>query len=35
MNAREQVNELERQAIKILLEEREKIDAELKRLGYG
>jgi len=35
MNALEQVDELKAQAIKILLEERERIDAELKRLGYG
>lgn len=35
MTAREQAEELKRQAIDLLLKEREAIDAELKALGYG
>ena len=35
MTAREQAEELKRQAIDLLLKEREAIDAELKMLGYG
>ena len=35
MTAREQAEELKRQAIDLLLKEREAIDAELKQLGYG
>ena len=35
MTAREQADELKRQAIDLLLKERDAIDAELKALGYG
>jgi len=35
MTPREQAEELKRQAIDLLLKEREAIDAELKILGYG
>ena len=35
MNARAQAEELKRQAIDVLLEERAAIDEELKLLGYG
>ncbi len=35
MTPREQAEELKRQAIDLLLKEREAIDAELKALGYG
>ena len=34
MTAREQVNDLKQQAIKLLLEERRQIDEELATLGY-
>jgi hypothetical protein len=35
MTAREQAEELKRQAIDLLLRERDTIEAELKALGYG
>jgi hypothetical protein len=35
MTAREQAEELKRQAIDVLLRERDAIEAELKALGYG
>jgi len=35
MNALEQVNQLKQQGIGLLLNEREQIDQELSKLGYG
>jgi hypothetical protein len=35
MTALEQVAQLKQQAIELLLNEREQIDSELNRLGYG